>query len=159
MKKMGLIISASFLLVILGASCAKFEKPPQVSYEKENTIPARLAVLPVTYLPVTAETPGDFPVDKTSEKGKFIAELARSVIHNQLAYTQSSLGEEENMVETLERGIADFPYEVRLHKVYIKYLAANGQKKKALTLLEKAMKMSPEDQNLVFMRQYVETME
>jgi tetratricopeptide (TPR) repeat protein len=75
-----------------------------------------------------------------------------------LAYTQSSLGEDEEMVKTLEQGIMAFPYEVRLYQTYVKYLAANGQKEKALALLEKAIKMNPEDQNLLFMRQYVDAM-
>jgi hypothetical protein len=75
-----------------------------------------------------------------------------------LAYTQSSLGEEEKMVKTLEHGILAFPYEVRLYQIYVKYLAAHGQKEKALVLLEKAVKMNPEDQNLAFMKQYIETM-
>lgn len=75
-----------------------------------------------------------------------------------LAYTQSSLGEEEKMVQTLDKGIAAFPYEVRLYQIYVKYLAAHGEKQKALTLLERAVKLNPEDQNLTFMKQYVETM-
>jgi hypothetical protein len=75
-----------------------------------------------------------------------------------LAYTQSSLGEEEKMVQTLDQGLAAFPYEVRLYQIYVKYLAAHGEKQKALTLLEKAVKLNPEDQNLAFMKQYVEAM-
>jgi hypothetical protein len=72
-----------------------------------------------------------------------------------LAYTQSSLGEEDKMADTLEQGIAAFPYEVRLYQLYIKYLAANGQKEKALGLLDRAIKMNPDDQNLLFMKQYI----
>ncbi len=75
-----------------------------------------------------------------------------------LAYTQSSLGEEDQMVKTLDQGIGAFPYEVRLYQIYVKYLAAKGEKKEALALLEKAVKMNPENQNLLFMRQYVESM-
>jgi hypothetical protein len=75
-----------------------------------------------------------------------------------LAYTQSSLGEEQKMVRTLDQGLAAFPYEVRLYQIYVKYLAAHGEKQKALTLLEKAVKLNPEDQNLAFMKQYVEAM-
>jgi len=72
-----------------------------------------------------------------------------------LAYTQSSLGEEDRMARTLEQGIAVFPYEVRLYPVYVKYLLAHGQTQKAAALLEKAIKMNPDDRNLLFMRQYV----
>ena len=72
-----------------------------------------------------------------------------------LAYTQSSMGEEDKMADTLEQGITAFPYEVRLYQLYIKYLAANGQKDKALSLLNRAIKMNPDDQNLLFMKQYI----
>ncbi len=75
-----------------------------------------------------------------------------------LAYTQSSLGEEDKMTETLEQGIRTYPYEVRLYQIYIKYLAAQGQKEKAAALLEKALKMNPEDQSLGFMKQYIDSM-
>jgi hypothetical protein len=75
-----------------------------------------------------------------------------------LAYAQSSMGEEDKMAQTLEQGITAFPYEIRLYQIYVKYLAAHGKKEKALALLEKAMKMNPEDQNLLFMKQYVEAM-
>ena len=76
-----------------------------------------------------------------------------------LAYTQSSLGEEDKMAETLEQGIRTFPYEVKLYQIYIKYLAAQGQNEKASALLDKALKMNPEDQSLAFMKQYIDSME
>ncbi len=76
-------------------------------------------------------------------------------IYLYLAYTQSSLGEEKNMVKTLEDGIRIYPYEVRLYQVYIKYLVSIGEKDKAMALLEKAEKMNPEDQNLLFLKQYI----
>ncbi len=79
-------------------------------------------------------------------------------IYLYLAYTESSLGEDSKMAETLQKGIAAFPYEVRLYQVYVKYLIAHGKKEKALSLLQKALKMNPESQNLIFMRQYVESM-
>lgn len=75
-----------------------------------------------------------------------------------LAYTQSSLGEEGNMVQTLDRGLAAFPYEVRFYQIYVKYLAAHGEKQKALELLQKAEKLNPGDQSLTFLKQYVETL-
>jgi hypothetical protein len=75
-----------------------------------------------------------------------------------LAYTQSSMGEEAKMAETLEQGIAAFPYEVRLYQLYIKYLAAKGEKEKASALLSRAMKMNPDDQNLLFLKQYIGAM-
>lgn len=79
-------------------------------------------------------------------------------IYLYLAYTESSLGEDSKMAETLQQGIAAFPYEVRLCQVYVKYLVAHDKKQKALSLLKKALIMNPEDQNLIFMKQYIETM-
>ncbi len=79
-------------------------------------------------------------------------------IYLYLAYTESSLGEDSKMAGTLQQGIAAFPYEVRLYQVYVKYLVAHDKKQKALSLLQKALKMNPEDQNLIFMKQYVEAM-
>ncbi len=76
-----------------------------------------------------------------------------------LAYTQGSLGEEAKMAGTLDQGIAAFPYEVRLYQLYIKHLAAKGEKEKAQTLLERAIKMNPDDQNLMFLKDYVGNME
>ena len=79
-------------------------------------------------------------------------------IYLYMAYTESSLGQDAKMAETLQRGIAVFPYEVRLYQVYVKYLAAHGKKQKALSVLKKALRMNPNDQNLIFMKQYVEAM-
>jgi hypothetical protein len=84
-----------------------------------------------------------------------LAIKAEDDVYLYLAYTQSSLGEEEDMVKTLEEGIQIYPYEVRLYQVYVKYLVSIGEKEKAQTLLEKAEKMNPEDQNILFLRQYV----
>ncbi|WP_321495151.1 hypothetical protein [uncultured Desulfobacter sp.] len=72
-----------------------------------------------------------------------------------LAYTQNRLGENAQMAGTLEQGIQDFPYEVRLYQLYIKHLAAKGEKEKAGALLEKALKMNPDDQNLMFLKDYL----
>ena len=75
------LVSALGLL----ASCAHVEKPPQVSYVESTTLPSKLAVLPLKFLPVKESVTGDFPVEASSDKGQFIGELARGVIHNQLA--------------------------------------------------------------------------
>jgi hypothetical protein len=73
-----------------------------------------------------------------------------------LVYTLSNLGEEKKMTQTLEQAIKAFPYEVRLYQVYVKYLVAHDQKEKALSLLERALKLNPGDQNLMFMKQYLQ---
>ena len=73
-----------------------------------------------------------------------------------LAYTQMALGETTKLETTLKRGIKAFPYEVRLYQVYVKYLTAKGKTKKALLLLKKALRMNPDDENLKFMKEYLE---
>ncbi|NIA10382.1 MAG: hypothetical protein GWP10_11810, partial [Nitrospiraceae bacterium] len=77
-------------------------------------------------------------------------------IYLYLAYTQMALGETKKLERTLKKGIEAFPYEVRLYQVYVKYLTAKGKTKEALHLLGKALKMNPNDENLNFMKQYLE---
>jgi len=56
----------------------------------------------------------------------------------------------------LEKGLKVFPEEVRLYRIYAKHLAAAGEKKKALSLVEKGLKIAPDDTNLKFMKEYLE---
>ena len=69
-----------------------------------------------------------------------------------LAYTEMILGEEAKSEKTLDRGIKAFPYEVRLYEVYAKSLATRGKKAEAILLLEKAMKMNPDNKSLGIMK-------
>jgi hypothetical protein len=73
-----------------------------------------------------------------------------------LAYTQATLGEEDNAGKTLARGIEVFPYEIKLYQAYVNHLVAHGKREEALSLLEKALRMNPEDENLKFMKEYLE---
>ncbi|EFK06869.1 tetratricopeptide repeat protein [delta proteobacterium NaphS2] len=70
-----------------------------------------------------------------------------------LAYTQMILGDASASEETLEKGIAAFPYEVRLYQVYARQLAARGENEKALKLVDRALQMSPDDPTLKVIRQ------
>ena len=70
-----------------------------------------------------------------------------------MAYTQMILGEEANLEQTLEKAIKAFPYEVKLYQIYVKHLAAKGKKQEALSLLEKALKMNPDNETLKIMKQ------
>ena len=70
-----------------------------------------------------------------------------------LIYTQINLGEESNAERTLEKSVETFPYEARFYQIYAKHLAANGKKQEALSLLEKALKMNPDDQSLKIMKE------
>ncbi len=69
-----------------------------------------------------------------------------------LAYTQMILGEESGLEKTLKKGIEAFPYEVRLYQIYAKHLAAKGKKQEAISLLDKALKMNPDDKALKIMK-------
>jgi len=73
-----------------------------------------------------------------------------------LAYTQMNLGEKSKLEKTLEKGIKVFPEEVSLYRIYVKHLAATGKKKKALLLVERGLKIAPNDANLKFMKEYLE---
>lgn len=73
-----------------------------------------------------------------------------------LVYTQMNLGEDSQAEKTLERGIGAFPYEVRLYQIYARYLASKGKRDEALALLEKALRMNPDDQGLKIMKEGLE---
>ena len=73
-----------------------------------------------------------------------------------LVYTQMNLGEDSQAEKTLKRGIETFPYEVRLYQTYARYLASKGKKDEALSLLEKALRMNPDDQALKIMKEGLE---
>jgi len=70
-----------------------------------------------------------------------------------LVYTQMNLGEDSQAEKTLEKGIEAFPYEVRLYQIYARYLASKGKKDEALSLLEKALRMNPDDQALKMIKE------
>ncbi len=65
-----------------------------------------------------------------------------------LAYTQMILEDTIASEKTLEKGIHAFPYEVRLYQVYARQLVAGGKKEKAIKLVEKALRMNPDDPTL-----------
>ncbi len=69
-----------------------------------------------------------------------------------MAYTQMILGEEDNLDKTLARGIEAFPYEIKLYQIYAKYLTARGKTKEALAMVERALKMNPDDEPLKIMK-------
>ena len=65
-----------------------------------------------------------------------------------LAYTQMIMEDAVASEKTLAAGIKAFPYEVRLYQVYARQLAAKGEKEKALKLVDKALRMNPDDPTL-----------
>lgn len=69
-----------------------------------------------------------------------------------LAYTQMIMGDAAESEKTLKNGIQAFPYEVRLYQVYARQLAARGEKEQALKLVEKALRMNPDDATLKGLR-------
>ncbi|HDZ91323.1 MAG: tetratricopeptide repeat protein [Deltaproteobacteria bacterium] len=70
-----------------------------------------------------------------------------------LAYTQMNMGEDEKAEKTLEKGIKVFPYEVRFYQIYARHLASKGRKDQALALLEKALRMNPDNETLKMMKE------
>ena len=73
-----------------------------------------------------------------------------------LVYTQMNLGEDSQAEKTLEKGIEVFPYEARLYQIYARYLTSKGKRDEALSLLEKALRMNPDDQALKIMKEGLE---
>jgi len=70
-----------------------------------------------------------------------------------LVYTQMNLGEDSPAEKNLEKGIETFPYEARFYQIYARYLASKGKRDVALSLLEKAIRMNPDDQGLKIMKE------
>lgn len=73
-----------------------------------------------------------------------------------LAYTEMNLKQEARLEATLDKGIAAFPQDVRLYQLYVKHLASVGETEKALSMVRKALALDPDNQNLIFMRDYLE---
>ena len=72
-----------------------------------------------------------------------------------LAYTQMNLGQKSNLEKTLRKGLEAFPDEVRFYRIYAKHLASSGQTEKAVSIIEKGLKVAPDDANLKFMKDYL----
>ena len=85
----GLIHKAKGILLLCGIAfslsfCAGQEKPKAISYVSENKIPRTIAVLPAIYLaPKNQEV--TIAIASGSEEEKFVNDLVRGVIQNQLA--------------------------------------------------------------------------
>jgi tetratricopeptide (TPR) repeat protein len=73
-----------------------------------------------------------------------------------LAYTQMAMGEMDRLDKTFNDAIRSFPYEVRLYQIYVRYLVARGDYQKALSLLEKAIRMNPGNKSLIFMKEFLQ---
>jgi len=69
-----------------------------------------------------------------------------------LAYTQMILGEEKMLDRTLAKGIDAFPYEVKLYQIYAKHLTSMGKTEEALAMVNRALKMNPDDEALKIMK-------
>ena len=91
-KTKGVLLLCGIALTL--SSCAGQEKPKAISYVSENKIPRKIAVLPTIYLaPQNQEN--TIGVKSGSEEEKFIDDLVRGVIQNQLAgkgYSVQPLG-------------------------------------------------------------------
>jgi fibronectin type 3 domain-containing protein len=72
-----------------------------------------------------------------------------------LAYTLLALEENEQLEHTLNEGISKFSYDVRLQQIYVRYLMGQGRIGEARAVLDKALKLSPADQKLIFMKEYL----
>jgi len=77
------VLWVPFLAFVLSA-CGTPKKPQKGIFIKEQEIPRKIAVLPVKYA-LKKKKDVSLEVEPGSEKGKFVANLVRGVIHNQLS--------------------------------------------------------------------------
>ena len=73
-----------------------------------------------------------------------------------LAYTDQALENNDELEQILKMGIELFPDEVRLYKLLIKHYIAIDKQSEASNLLEQALKIAPDDDELVFFKSYVQ---
>lgn len=71
-----------------------------------------------------------------------------------LAYTLIELKQETKIEATLENGIRLYPDDVRFYQIYGRYLLAHDQTQKAITVLEAALKVNPDDMNLRYLKDF-----
>ena len=93
--------------------------------------------------------------DAYTELSKAIRFRADRDAYLYLAYTQMELGETDRVGKTMETAIEAFPYDYRLHQVYVRYLLGKGHTGQAVLVVDKALTMAPGNANLQFLKEYV----
>ncbi|WP_415713256.1 right-handed parallel beta-helix repeat-containing protein [Maridesulfovibrio sp.] len=73
-----------------------------------------------------------------------------------LSYTLLALEDDLALADTLIEGISKFPYDVRLHQLYVRYLVNKGDLKQARQVLDKALTLSPADSSLLYLKEYLD---
>ncbi|WP_432735905.1 right-handed parallel beta-helix repeat-containing protein [Maridesulfovibrio sp. FT414] len=77
-------------------------------------------------------------------------------IYLYLSYTLLALSDDVALAEVLGEGISKFPYDVRMHQLYVRHLLNKGDLKQARQVLDKALLLSPADSNLLYMKDYLD---
>lgn len=72
-----------------------------------------------------------------------------------MAYVRMALKEKDKLEDLLQRGIEAYPHEVRLYKVYFRYLAGQKRFQAALRLADRALELNPDDYGLKSLKEYV----
>ncbi|MFP3912079.1 MAG: hypothetical protein ACLFUT_08365 [Desulfobacteraceae bacterium] len=85
-----------------------------------------------------------------------LSRKADNEVYLYLAYTQMNLEQKAQLEDTLDKGIAAFPEDVRLYQLYAKHLVSTGDTEKALFMIQKGLELDPDNQNLKFMKAYLE---
>jgi len=70
-----------------------------------------------------------------------------------LVYTQMAIGEAKKIEQTLKKAIKLFPYDIRLYQIYVRYLIEKGQTQKAIFLLDKALRINPDNKTLIYLKE------
>lgn len=87
--------------------------------------------------------------------GQAIARRPDATSYLYLAYTQMELDKKTELGLTLRQAIVLFPEEIRLHRIYAKYLIDLGDRAGALKLLDQALAIEPDDINLKMLKDVV----
>ncbi|WP_291327105.1 right-handed parallel beta-helix repeat-containing protein [Desulfovibrio sp. UCD-KL4C] len=77
-------------------------------------------------------------------------------IYLYFSYTLLALQNDAKLKETLSEGISKFPYDVRLHQLYVRSLLSKGEVGQARLVLEKALTLSPADSSLLYLKDYMD---
>ncbi len=77
-------------------------------------------------------------------------------IYLYLSYTLLALDDDARLTLVLSEGLSKYPYDVRLHQLYVRRLLNKGEIGHAKQVLEEALRLSPADSNLLYMKDYID---
>ena len=88
-------------------------------------------------------------------------EKAEKLFHSEdlyywLVYTYTMIDEDRKLSITIEKALNDFPYEVKIYQLAIRYYIFKEKTDKALKLINRALKLQPNNQTLESLKNIIE---